>query len=327
MPNLPESTDFTNSSVTEGGFKTAITNLREYLATLFGDDGSNSIALATLGALFGKLSVKSANYTVIDSDRGAIIQCTSTLELALTAASTLGASFSFVLSNAGSGTVTINPSGSELIDGGVSKTIEAGKSAVIYCDGTSFYSVGYVQDSTGRLLNVRYFTANETSYTPTTGTNSVVVEVVGGGGGSANTNGSVTTASNGGGGGFARKRITSGFNGVAITVGAAGGTGGVNGTGGTGGTSSFGSLVSATGGSGGRSATTYQNAGRGGVGVSGDLNIGGEIGSDSFYSGGGGYSYTGFVDPTGYGAGGIFKGESLGASAALAGVVIVYEYA
>lgn len=50
MPNLPASTNFTGATVTEGQFKAAITDLREYLAGLFGVDGSKATALGTLGA-------------------------------------------------------------------------------------------------------------------------------------------------------------------------------------------------------------------------------------------------------------------------------------
>ena len=52
MTALPPSTDFTNSSVTEAGFKTAISNLRAYLSFLFGDDGTKETARATFGAGF-----------------------------------------------------------------------------------------------------------------------------------------------------------------------------------------------------------------------------------------------------------------------------------
>lgn len=52
MAALPASVDFTGSAVTEGGFKTAITSLRDYLAGLLGTDGTTATALSTLGAGF-----------------------------------------------------------------------------------------------------------------------------------------------------------------------------------------------------------------------------------------------------------------------------------
>ncbi len=46
---LPPSADFTGSEVSEGGFKTAISNLRSYLAHLLGTDGEPATAQAALG--------------------------------------------------------------------------------------------------------------------------------------------------------------------------------------------------------------------------------------------------------------------------------------
>ena len=182
----------------------------------------------------------------------------------------------------------------------------------------------------GRLLNIQYFTVSGT-YTPTTGTNSVVVEVVGGGGGS----GGNTTA------------------------------------GGAGGTSSFGALVSATGGAGGANSSASSKTTSGGVGSSGDINLSGgnagssivasaiTIGGNSFYapatisvsSNAAGVSYGGgaaggtSTSPAGGGGGGGFARKkitsafsgvtvtvgaggtaSTGGILGASGIVIVYEY-
>lgn len=142
MTALPPSSDFTDSAVTEGGFKTAITNLRDYLSGLFGTTGNIITALVALGAMFNSTSSKSSNYTVIASDRGKTLECTGTIEVALTAASTLGDGFVFTIKNSGSGTITINPSGTELIDGEATITLTAGQSFIVYCNGSTFYTVG-----------------------------------------------------------------------------------------------------------------------------------------------------------------------------------------
>src|SRR5688572_30068462 len=52
MP-LPPATDFTGSSVTEGAFKTAITSMRTFLATLLGTLGTRTEAVTTLGLTAG----------------------------------------------------------------------------------------------------------------------------------------------------------------------------------------------------------------------------------------------------------------------------------
>ena len=109
----------------------------------------------------------------------------------------------------------------------------------------------------GRLLGVKVFTTSGI-YTPTPGTASVIVELLGGGGaggGIPTAAGAGTAGGGGGGGGYGRKRITSGFNGVTVTVGI-GGTGVINGSGNAGGASSFGALMTALGGTGGGVGST-----------------------------------------------------------------------
>ena len=64
MTALPPSTDFTGASVTEGGFKTAITALRTFISELLGTDGTDTAAArAALGAIYvqqsGRLTLTS----------------------------------------------------------------------------------------------------------------------------------------------------------------------------------------------------------------------------------------------------------------------------
>lgn len=51
MPALPNNTEFTGGAVTEGGFKTAIAGLRDYLSGLFGATGTPADARLALGVL------------------------------------------------------------------------------------------------------------------------------------------------------------------------------------------------------------------------------------------------------------------------------------
>lgn len=297
MPNLPTGDDFTNSSVTEAEFKTAITNLRNFLADLLGTDGTQSNALDAIGALSGNMQSKNSNYTVIANDRGDIFKCISTLELALTSASVLGASFSFIVSNTGTGTVTINPNGTETIDGQPTKTVGAGQSLIIYCDGLNFYSIA---GGGGGFNGLQVFTTDGV-FTVPSGISKIKVTAFGaGGGGGGGLTNSYLSGSGGGQGGIATKAITGLVSGdtILVTVGV-GGSGGAtgaspNGGDGTGGgTTSFGGYVSATGGGGGQGARngSFSFAGIGGEGAGGDVNLKGIDGfssSGSSLAGGGG---------------------------------------
>ena len=213
--------------------------------------------------------------------------------------------------------------------------------------------------ASGRLIARRVFTSTQI-YTPTPGTNAVdvLVQAGGGGGGGAPPTGAGQTSggAGGGGGGWARKRITSAFAGVTVTVGAAGTAGTSAGSnGGTGGASSFGALVSATGGAGGSGTAAVSNSnvtltgvGAFGIGSSGDFNGYGTLGryavlSISSTSGDGGAGFFGggaqYVTGTSagtnaaaFGAGGSggVLAQNIGSGAAGgaggAGVVIVEEY-
>lgn len=217
-------------------------------------------------------------------------------------------------------------------------------------------TAGFLQDlQFGRLLAVRVITTTQT-YTPTTGTKSVLVECVGGGGGGVGVpsvaSGFISGGSGGGGGSYAKSHYTSGFSGVTVTVGA-GGAGGPSygGPGSAGGTTSFGALISCPGGSGGlyliptdstTAARSYQAptaAPTGGNIVMYRGQLGGSFFIvDSFVMplnggatalGSWGDAYTA---PTGYGAGAPSRYQIFGSSASPGapgsdGVVIIYEYA
>jgi hypothetical protein len=182
----------------------------------------------------------------------------------------------------GLGTIAIQRDAAALTGG----EIVAGRTYMALLDTTSTCQL--IGSAKGGLIGTQTFaTAGASTYTPTPGTNSVVVEVIGGGGGGGGAAltgaAQIAVGGAGAGGGYARKRITSAFSGVTVTVGA-GGTGGTaganNGT--DGGTSSFGALVSATGGQHGNGDTAAAvpkgpaSTNTGGTGASGDINIRGE---------------------------------------------------
>ena len=81
---------------------------------------------------------KSAGYTVAVTDRGKLITCTTTLELELPAAATAGAGFMFYV-KAKDGAVTLDPNGTENINGSsTSQVVPDGSTVLVVCDGAGW---------------------------------------------------------------------------------------------------------------------------------------------------------------------------------------------
>lgn len=80
---------------------------------------------------------KSANYTVLTTDRGYVIDCTSNLTLSLPVAATAGSGFVFS-AKANGATVILDPNGAELIDGAATVTLTTGQCADVICTGTAW---------------------------------------------------------------------------------------------------------------------------------------------------------------------------------------------
>ncbi len=129
-----------------------------YPVALGGTGGtSTSTARDSLEIDSNVLSVNS-DYTALVGDRSKLIVATSAITLSLTAAASLGNGW-YVLVRATSGIVTINPNGSETINGELTLVLEEGQSVGVYCDGTDFHSVG-VEDAISNRINKYPFTSD-----------------------------------------------------------------------------------------------------------------------------------------------------------------------
>jgi hypothetical protein len=144
----------------------------------------------------------------------------------------------------------------------------------------------------GTLIGVQIFTTSST-YTPDTGTNSVIVEGCGGGGSGGGAAASSATnnaslGSGGGAGGYFKVRLTSGFSSATVTIGSGGAAPSAgNNNGNAGGNTSFGSAVTGDGGSGGLSlGTGTGRADIGGTGGSVTVSSGTQIAATQGYDGG-----------------------------------------
>ena len=100
-------------------------------------------ASALLAAVSGSIarSTKTGAHTLTGADKGGLIDCTGTWTLGFDAAATLGAGWWCYVRNTGTGTITADPDGSELIDGVTSGSIHPGMTLLIQCDGTAFHCV------------------------------------------------------------------------------------------------------------------------------------------------------------------------------------------
>lgn len=99
---------------------------------------------ANIGVGPAAAASKSAAYTVVSDDAGSTIVGTAALTLSLTAAATLGANFAFdVVNNAASGNaITIDPNGSETINGLATLKVFPGERALVVCDGANWQAFG-----------------------------------------------------------------------------------------------------------------------------------------------------------------------------------------
>lgn len=147
-------------------------------------NGSN-VALGAGGGggsgLFVGRTAKTGAYTIVAGDQGYLIDCTSgTFSLSFTAAATLGNGFFVAVYNSGSGTITLDPNGSETIRDGTSsattKTLAQGQGMILVCDGSGFLAIAQTSSGAGGTGTVT-FSAN--TITGTTSGNTVLTTSVG----------------------------------------------------------------------------------------------------------------------------------------------------
>lgn len=310
MPTLPTAAAFTGASVSQSQFKTAVTDLRDFVAGLLGTAGTRQPAAVALGSLFATtVSLSSWPSTVTASHWGNLFLCTGTGTLNLP--SVIGAmGFVIAVANTGTGTITVDPTSVETIDGVSTISLAPGASCIIACSGGVWRTFGLTTD--GQVARVDIGMSG--SYIPPAGVKKLYVFVRGATGGRANQKGSTAGA------GYAEKVYSAPLAATyTVTIGAGGTTSGTAGgttsfgtvsvpggagntalTGGVAGAAPSGADYYATGGAGG---LTYTSAGGGGGGAGGSRSgngfAGGAGGSNLGAPGGGGGGGTGGVGGSG----------------------------
>lgn len=220
---------------------------------------------------FGGRSVRTSDSILVVGDIGKLIDITSgTFTQTFTAAATLGPNWFCYLRNSGTGDITLNPNGSEQIDGLTSYVMYPGETRLVMCNGTGFYTIvltGYY----------RTFTASGTWVKPPGYAAHSGYLWAGGGGGCVD---GTTYVAGGGGGSCLHFTVQSSnlASSTSVIIGG-GGSGSTNaGAGGAGGNSSFSSFTAY----GGAGAAASGEGGSGG----GLLGAGSNVAVSSYTRGG-----------------------------------------
>lgn len=111
--------------------------------------GLGLVAISTTLNQSHPASTVTNGYTFAAADRALTrVWSSGAGSLTLPLASSLGNNWFTIFKNNGTGTVTINTTSSEMIDGGLSKSFNPDESSFIICTGVDYVTVGYGQNST-----------------------------------------------------------------------------------------------------------------------------------------------------------------------------------
>jgi hypothetical protein len=110
-------------------------------ATYDGTEFRKSGGWARGGIMSAGTSVAGAGFTTGAADAGKNYRCSGTFTVAFAAAATLGNGWCAAIHNASTGTITLDPSGSELINGVDAVALANGQWALVSCDGSALYAL------------------------------------------------------------------------------------------------------------------------------------------------------------------------------------------
>jgi hypothetical protein len=262
-------------------------------------------------------STRTSNTILASADASTLVVITSgTFTQTFTAAATLGSGWFCYIQNLGTGDITLDPNGSETIDGLTSYIMYPNEVRLVQCDGTSFNTI---------VLNpfTRSFSATGT-FTKPPGYSQIYAECwgAGGGGGSGSfrATGVAFDGGGGGGGGYMFRPILASAlsSSTTVTIGAGGaggaGVGSIGGSpdetqgnvGSAGGDTTFSTCV-ADGANGGGAGSTNTSSGFVSGGTGGGYGATNNVSSNTNYAFGGGNGSSSGVGPVTtciYGGGG-----------------------
>lgn len=110
--------------------------------------GTGIVAVGTLLSQSVPITAFNANYTAGTNDRARMYNWTGAAgTFTLPSAAVVGDNWFCYLRNSGSGAVAATASGVNTLDGSASVSFQPGESAIIACDGTNFYTIGFGKSS------------------------------------------------------------------------------------------------------------------------------------------------------------------------------------
>jgi len=108
--------------------------------------GTGLVAIGSLLSLAMPVTFFGSNYSAgIDDRAKTFIWNGGAGTLTMTAAGTLGNNWFIQLRNEGTGAILVDPPGSQTINGSSTLSFQPGDSAIIFTDGSNFYTLGYGQ--------------------------------------------------------------------------------------------------------------------------------------------------------------------------------------
>lgn len=345
MATLPNNESFTGSGVTQGGFRTALNSLLDYLRESVGSAGgaANWRTALGLGALAtrndvgsdqiatGAVTAEKLATSYVPRDGGQPM--TGALRVVPGTAAAPGLAVdgdtNTGLHRPAADTLAVTTGGTTRLTVSDS-AITAALPVVLPADPTAAMQAATKQyvdaaaAASGKLRNI-FVTQTSTTWTPAAGTNFYLMLAIGGGGGGGNP----SNAPYGGGAGARVWRIYASplSGGIAVTVGAGGG-GGTHGN--PGGTTTIGStILQAAGGVGGVQRTTLETTGR--LDVSQDWSQWQSmnpriLASQANYVGEGNNTSTSAAAGYGWGAGGNSNTSIGNGGSGAAGAVVIWEF-
>ena len=114
--------------------KRPIVNYSGIVKELQAGDALPPVAIAAVSAVAG--------FTVVAADIGKTFLCSGTFSVAFDSASALTSSFYCTIINTGSGSITLDPNGTEVINGLTTFVLAVGQSCQVFCSGTALWTLG-----------------------------------------------------------------------------------------------------------------------------------------------------------------------------------------